>query len=110
MKMSAEKNCTSFNLHVFFFICKFSTIYNFCLLLSYLLYIQRFIISEDACWNKRNGNFKSFFFPGMRLYFNLVHVHWNNGGHLRMKRRSRELSSQMAAKILKHERAEKFQF
>ena len=45
----------------FFFICKFSTIYNFCLLLSYLLYIQQFIISEDACWNKRNGNFKSFF-------------------------------------------------
>ena len=27
-----------------------------------------------------------------------------------MKRRSRELSSQMAAKILKHEQAEKFHF
>ena len=27
-----------------------------------------------------------------------------------MKRRSRELSSQMAAKILKHERAEEFHF
>ena len=27
-----------------------------------------------------------------------------------MKRRSKELSSQMAAKILKHERAEKFDF
>ena len=42
--------------------------------------------------------------------FSLVHVHWNNGDHYFVRRCSRELSTQMAVKILKHEQAEQFHF